>query len=142
MEDELKKLIAQGKVIPFVGAGVSMGIKDTHGNSLFPSWTELLKSFIPCIQEKSKQNIIEALLADKPINYLEVSDKIKANLTISDFNKHLENTLKVDYNTIDKTTYQLPQSIWNLGSNLVITTNYDKSIRRCKYGILGYKKSP
>ena len=35
---ELKKLIAQNKVIPFIGAGVSMAVQDKSGSNAFLSW--------------------------------------------------------------------------------------------------------
>ena len=130
MKDKLKDLIAQGKVIPFVGAGVSMDIKDKEGNSLFPSWTGLLESFIPMIKKKSTQNVIKALLEDKPVDYLHIADRIKENLTPNDFNRHLKEYLKIDYNSIDKDSYALPKSIWELGSKLIITTNYDNIMHK------------
>ena len=36
--------LQNGKVIPFVGAGVSLAVKDAQGNALFPSWKQLLQN--------------------------------------------------------------------------------------------------
>ena len=140
MEEELKKLIAEGKVIPFVGAGVSMAIKDKEGNSLFPSWSRLLESFIPVMEEeyrqresKDEKKLVEDIkkrFKNKPMSYLAIADSIEAYLTVNDFNKHLKTHLTVDYNTIEDKSYELPQSIWGLGSKLIITTNYDNILHK------------
>ena len=126
LEEELKKLIIENKVIPFVGAGVSMAVRDKEGNRVFPGWHRLLENFIPHIEKTTTQTVINALLEDKPVDYLEVADKIEQALTTNEFNKHLKASMDVDYNTIDERTYTLAKAIWDLGSKLVITTNYDK----------------
>ena len=130
LEEELKKLISENKVIPFVGAGVSMAVKDKDGNQVFPSWQKLLENFIPHIEKTTTQTVINALLEDKPVDYLEVADKIEHALTTNDFNKYLKSSMDIDYNTIDESTYALAKAIWNLGSKLVITTNYDKVLHQ------------
>ena len=135
LEEELKRLITEGKVIPFVGAGVSMAIRDRDGKSLFPSWSGLLESFIhiienECRQRESKEEkkLIEKIknkFQNKPIDYLAIADGIEDYLTVNDFNKHLKKSLAIKYSEVDESTYELPQSIWKLGSKLIITTNYD-----------------
>ncbi|MET0753421.1 MAG: hypothetical protein ABWZ66_08610 [Pyrinomonadaceae bacterium] len=37
-----KEKLLERKVIPFVGAGISMNVKDKNGNDLFPNWRNLL----------------------------------------------------------------------------------------------------
>jgi hypothetical protein len=39
----LKEAIENGTLIPLVGAGVSMSIKNKNEDRIFPSWTELLQ---------------------------------------------------------------------------------------------------
>lgn len=42
--ETLKKRLREGKVIPFVGAGVSMSVREREGGGpLFPSWREMLE---------------------------------------------------------------------------------------------------
>ena len=43
MQEELKRLISENKVIPFVGAGVSKEIKYKTGENAFVNWKELLE---------------------------------------------------------------------------------------------------
>ncbi len=126
MEEELKRLIAENKVIPFVGAGVSKDVKDKDNKAVFLTWKELLENFIEVMPNEKKKNVIRALLDDEPVNYLEIADKIEESLSISEFYDTLKNNFDVDYNNIDAETLSLAQSIWNLNSKLVITTNYDK----------------
>ena len=57
MEEELKRLIAEGKVIPFVGAGVSKEAKDSNGNNIFPEWKDLLKLLADGLEDNDKQII-------------------------------------------------------------------------------------
>ncbi|MFZ2406981.1 MAG: hypothetical protein WAW41_17730, partial [Methylobacter sp.] len=40
---QLKESLQKGLAIPFVGAGVSISVKDKDGNTLFPSWKSLLE---------------------------------------------------------------------------------------------------
>ena len=41
--ESLIKARRENKLIPLVGAGVSMSLKDAAGRNLFPSWIELLQ---------------------------------------------------------------------------------------------------
>ncbi|MGK0408747.1 MAG: hypothetical protein ACJASB_000894 [Shewanella psychromarinicola] len=41
--DSLKKHLAKGDIVPLIGAGVSMSIKTSKGENVFPSWSGLLK---------------------------------------------------------------------------------------------------
>lgn len=130
MEEELKRLIRENKVIPFVGAGVSKAVKYKNGEDAFITWKELLENFLPSIDKPAKVNVIKALLEDEPVNYLEIADKIEQSLSTNDFNKILKQTFDIDYNEINKNTYALAKEIWNLDSNLIITTNYDKVLHK------------
>lgn len=125
-EKNLKQLIIEGKVIPFVGAGVSKAVKLKDGTDAFIGWKELLESFIPHISSNTKADVVKALLADMPIDYLEIADKIEKYLTPQEFNQVLKQIFATDYNAIDETTYALAKAIWDLDTKLIITTNYDK----------------
>jgi len=130
MDEELKRLISENKVIPFVGAGVSKSVKFKNGQDAFINWKELLETFLGYIDKPSKANVIQALLEDEPINYLEIADKIEQSLGINDFNKVLKKAFDIDYNEVDKDSYSLAKEIWNLNSKLIITTNYDKVLHK------------
>ncbi|MDP2851152.1 MAG: tetratricopeptide repeat protein [Sulfuricurvum sp.] len=130
MEEELKRLLRENKVIPFVGAGVSMEIKDKNGNQLFPSWTELLKKFAYNLEKSghsAEANLINAYFGLSKFDYLEVADKIKKFYpSKQSFNDLLKEIFDKHSSEIDLESLALPKSIWELGQDLIITTNYDK----------------
>jgi tetratricopeptide (TPR) repeat protein len=127
-KEKLIELIKEGKVIPFVGAGVSMAVKDKSGKELFCSWKELLKSLANEIEDENKKtNALSCIEIDDAFTYLEKADNIKKFLNINSFNNALKKVIStdIDYDSVDETTYSLAKSIWRI-SNLIITTNYDK----------------
>lgn len=130
MEEELKRLLTESKVIPFIGAGVSMAIKDMKGDQLFPSWTELLKKFALNLEktgQTAEANLINAYFGLSKFDYLEVADKIKKFYpSKQSFNEQLKEIFDKHSSEIDPETLALPKAIWELEQNLMITTNYDK----------------
>lgn len=132
MEEELKRLLNENKVIPFVGAGVSMAVKYKNGNNIFPNWHNLLHSFADKLLELDKPDdakIIQLLLKRPNPNYLEIADKIKEYFpTIPIYEKHIESIFDIESDDIDRATLELSQKIWELNQNLIITTNYDKTL--------------
>ena len=126
IEEELKWLICEGKVIPFVGAGVSKPVKYKSGEEVFVNWKELLIKLNEKISKESRTAVINALLNDEPINYLEIADKIEEELTPNEFNKALKEVFDIDFNNVDNSTLELAKAVWELGCKLIITTNYDK----------------
>lgn len=130
MEEKLKKLLGEKKVIPFVGAGVSMAVKGQEGQQLFPSWPELLKKLAFNL-EKSGQtaeaNLINAYFGLSKFDYLEVADKIKKFYrSKQSFNEQLKEIFDKHSSEADQESLALPKAIWKLEQNLIITTNYDK----------------
>lgn len=130
MEEELKRLLSENKVIPFVGAGVSMAVKDKEGNQLFPSWTELLKKFAYNLEKSghsAEANLINAYFGLSKFDYLEVADKIKKFYpSKQSFNDVLKEIFDKHSSEADQESLRLPKAIWELGQNIIITTNYDK----------------
>jgi len=126
LEEELKKLISENKVIPFVGAGVSKDVKYKNGEKAFVNWKELLEILNQKVNDENKRNGIEYFLKSKNIDYLQIADMIEKELSVNEFNKVLKETFDIDLSLIDETTLELAQTIWELNSKLIITTNYDK----------------
>ena len=56
MEEELKRLISENKVIPFVGAGVSKDVKYKNGEKAFVNWKELLEILNQKVNDENKRN--------------------------------------------------------------------------------------
>ncbi|MHB9015961.1 MAG: SIR2 family NAD-dependent protein deacylase [Sulfurovum sp.] len=129
MEKELKKLLKENKIIPFVGAGVSMEVKDTVGRKAFFSWKELLNAFADKLDEHSqnKQASYIRMALDVDDDYLSIADKIKGFFPAENlYYDALESFFDKKIDSIDSDSLRLAQSIWLLGQKLVVTTNYDK----------------
>ncbi|WP_171017436.1 SIR2 family protein [Aliarcobacter thereius] len=131
MEEELKKLLQNNKVIPFVGAGVSLAVKSKGSdNNLFLGWKQLLEFFANELEKYDKfdeANFVRLSLKLKKNNYLEIADEIK-NFFPSDqiFFDCIEKAFNKQSNEAELSSLDLAKSIWGLNQKLIITTNYDK----------------
>ncbi|AXX90682.1 hypothetical protein CKA55_08335 [Arcobacter suis] len=76
--NSLKNDIENGKVIPFIGAGISQSVKLKRKDET-PFRKTLLIDLSSVIIDSNKKNIIDSLLLfrEDEINYLEIADKIK-----------------------------------------------------------------
>lgn len=131
--NSLKNDIENGKVVPFIGAGISQSAKlKGKDNTPFRSWKTLLIDLSSVIIDRNKKSIVDSLLLFKEdeINYLEIADKIKEYSNQNDYNIKLNELISINYDEIDANTYILARNIWNLNSNLIITTNYDSVLEK------------
>jgi tetratricopeptide (TPR) repeat protein len=126
VEEVLKRLISENKVIPFVGAGVSIDVKDKDGKNIFVNWKELLIKLNEKVSNTNKKDGISSFLKDDDIDYLQIADMIEKELTPNEFNKTLKEIFDIDFNKINTSTLELAKTIWELNCKLIITTNYDK----------------
>jgi hypothetical protein len=126
LEEELKRLIREKKVIPFMGAGVSKDVKDKNGKNIFLNWKELLIKLNAKVSNQNKKDGISSFLKDDNIDYLDIADMIEKELTPNEFNKALKEIFDIDFNDVDISTLELAKTIWELNCKLIITTNYDK----------------
>src|SRR5690242_8098140 len=80
MEDRLRA----GKIIPFVGAGVSMAVTNKEsGERLFPSWKTLLEHAADRLDEEKKPayaNAVRSLLQFEPPDYLDAARRARQGL--------------------------------------------------------------
>jgi len=126
MEKELKKLIEENKVIPFVGAGVSKAVKSCDGVDVFPDWGELLHKLAEGLNENDTQ-IIKNYLNRPHVNYLRVVDDIQEFYpTKALYGQKLDEIFDITRESIQDNSLDLARAIWGLNQKLIITTNYDK----------------
>ncbi|WP_108063554.1 tetratricopeptide repeat protein [Poseidonibacter lekithochrous] len=135
MEDRLRELIRENKVIPFVGAGVSLAVKDKYkvqeneeDDKLFVSWKKLLDKLADGLLEHGKKDESDIVKLSLKIgeNYLEIADKIKKYYPLEHlFFDKLEEVFDKKREDVYDESLTLPKSIWNLGQKFIITTNYD-----------------
>ncbi len=122
--------IKNNTLIPFVGAGISMGIKYKKDNPIFKSWTNSLLDAVQILKdenEQAKAMRIEAGLEIQPIDYLEIASEIHKYLN-SHWNKYLTQTFDKSYENINQDNLRIPTEILKI-NNLVITTNYDNVLK-------------
>src|SRR3954462_7299247 len=75
--ETLGRRLREGKVIPFVGAGVSMSVRERDGGGpLFPSWREMLERAVRRLEVEGNEEhagLVRSFLNFKPPNYLEAA---------------------------------------------------------------------
>lgn len=127
----LENRLRDNKVIPFVGAGVSMSVLDKEGNKIFPSWKELLliaADRLDAEQKPTDATLVRALLDIEKPEYLNAAKRARDGLKTVWY-PFLKEQLDYSLEKIDDSTLELAQSIWRLGNNLIITSNYDRVLR-------------
>ncbi len=129
----LRDRLRADKVIPFVGAGVSMSVLDRKTDErLFPSWRELLERAANRLEEEKKipyATIVRSLLdLDKP-DYLEAARRAREGLGEAIWYEFLGGQFDYPRERVKAESLKLAQAIWNLKSQLVITANYDDVLR-------------
>ncbi len=130
LPQSLINAIKNNNLIPFVGAGVSMGLKDNQDNPIFKSWTNSLLDAVEILRAEHKIDKainIETELKISPIDYLAIVSKIHKYLN-SNWNTYLKQTFDKSFETINQDNLQIPKEILKI-NNLVITTNYDDVLK-------------
>ncbi len=126
----LAERLRTGKVIPFIGAGVSMSVLERKtGKRLFPSWRELLERAAKRLDEERKSTygtIVRSLLAADEPDYLYVAKQARDHLGSVWFEFLKEQLDHLRERIVDEASLDLARSVWGLGSQLLVTTNYDR----------------
>lgn len=121
------KNIKKGKVTPFVGSGVSLGVCP----GLFPSWPGLIRDLIGDLTEETKD--ADAQIVD---GFLKKGDLMAAASQAFDAlgPSRFSNAMRARFSAPQPSNADLTvaEAIWNLANNIVITTNYDDVLRWAK----------
>src|SRR5713101_7624739 len=113
------------RLVPVAGAGVSMSVERVDGQRLFPNWTELLLNGAErLVREVDKRDadIVEAFT--RKGKYLKAATELKAALG-GYFAGWIRDALNLSSAEVSRDSLKLPQLLWDLGSKIVLTTNYD-----------------
>ncbi len=124
----LKEHLQSGKVIPFVGAGVSMAVRNAEGGRLLPSWKDLLLGAADRLQVEGKaaySTLVRSLLEITPPDYLQAAQHAREQLR-ENWIEYLRERLDPPLDQVDHASLDLARAIWELGSRLIVTTNYDR----------------
>lgn len=128
---ELRDALKKGKVIPFAGAGVSRGVRrhDAIDEPLFPSWKELLERTDEWL-EKEDAKYVRACLSLKPPKFKDAARHAQMHMGRRRWVDFLKKKcqLDLDVGQLDQASLAVPRSLWHLGNEAVITTNYDRVI--------------
>lgn len=124
----LAKRLQDGQVIPFVGAGVSMAARHTDGTALFPSWRDLLLRGADRLVEEGKAadaKLVRAHLEVDDADYLAAAKRLRDKLGAV-WTLFLKQQLDLSRHDVDAASLALARAVWELGSKLILTTNYDR----------------
>ena len=124
--------LKSGMIVPFVGAGISRSVKAKNsGTSLFPSWFELLERAAIRLQRENKSEyatLVQSLIRiDKP-DFLRAAEYAR-NALGSIWYEFLKEQFDYKREASEDDGLKDARQIWQLGSKLVITTNYDRVLR-------------
>lgn len=128
----LAEQLRRGRVVPFVGAGVSMAVRGTDGKGLFPSWGELLRRGADrLVAEGGSADDAEwirtSLKRSNP-DYLDVARHLREQLGAV-WAPFLKEQIDLRKSQAMDDSLALARAVWGLGSQLVVTTNYDRVLR-------------
>ncbi|WP_437971094.1 SIR2 family protein [Sorangium sp. So ce260] len=120
------------RLIPFVGAGVAMAVRRaSDGSALFPSWPALLAAAAVRLGEEGRHKdaaLVNAFLSLDAPRLLDAAAEAKRALGPT-WNRFLVDQLSPDARDVQPSSLELARLVWGLGSQLVITTNYDAVLR-------------
>ncbi|HEY8157465.1 MAG TPA: tetratricopeptide repeat protein [Methylobacter sp.] len=126
---QLKESLQKGLAIPFVGAGVSMPVKDKNGNVLFPCWKNLLELAATRLEAEHKHaeaRIVKGFVDTNRL--LDAAKEAKQALAANWFD-FLKQQFDHSEKDVAQDSLELARAIWQLGSKLIITSNYDHVLR-------------
>src|SRR4028118_1502213 len=124
LSSSLKKALQTRNIIPFVGAGVSLAVKDKQGKNLFPGWYDLLANASAKLKDKneSKAKRLEGAIDDSPPDYMAAAKHARDGLG-GQWYDYLKEVFDRRSDDIDESSLEIARLVWQLGSNLIVTTN-------------------
>lgn len=121
-QDYLKSTLENGTLLPLIGAGVSMSIKDKKGDMIFPSWKELLANAAKEATADDKV-IIDIFIKQNRLH--DAAKEARRSLKGNTWYTFLKSQFNPELDDCDADSFALSKSIWKL-NNQLITLNYDR----------------
>jgi len=116
--------LVQGRVVPFVGSGVSLAVQP----GFFPTWSELLRTLAERLQKESKKDdaeIVRRYVKKGQLN--KAANEALDELGPAHFREVMQSTFGIDQPA--DVDLALPTALWSLRPKLVVTTNYDRVLQ-------------
>ncbi len=122
--ETLIQQLAQGRVVPFVGSGVSLAVKP----GLFPNWVELLGTLAERLLKDSNENAAEIVrLYVKKGQLNKAANEALDELGLAGFRDSMREKFSIDQ-PVDA-DLSLPAALWSFRPKVVVTTNYDRVLQ-------------
>jgi|GEM_PF-2378512 len=121
-DKDLLLALAQRKLVPFVGAGASLGVNQAGATQQFPSWQQLLKRLVGVLQPKDATAAMRVQVTIEDGDLLDAADIALRKLGKAAFADTVVQAVSVPKEACD---LRLTKAIWGLKPRLVVTTNYD-----------------
>lgn len=116
---------AKRSIVPIIGAGVSMSLRNIKNEAIFPSWKEVLERAADYLDQENKADHALGVRAMIRLgNYQQAASTAKSGLVGSLWHNFLRSCFEISKDEIEKTSMLLSEEIWNI-SNHIITLNYD-----------------
>ncbi|WPB72990.1 SIR2 family protein [Archangium violaceum] len=118
---ELVEAVRRHQVVPFVGAGVSMGVK----RGLFPSWKQLLEGLAERLEQEALPEpvVAEVRKCIAGGDFLTAAELGFKEMGAFRFNRFLRERLRV-HRPADA-ELSVVRALWGLRPEVMLTTNYD-----------------
>lgn len=116
-------------LIPFAGAGISMSVLRDDGRRLFPSWGDLLQSGAARLDREAQPDYANLVRSNVRLGQYLAAAKDLQNGLGGMFADWIRDQVSPAATDAVPESLALPQSLWKLGSKLVLTTNYDRVLR-------------
>lgn len=125
--EKLAKQLRDGLIIPFAGAGVSLGVKTASGAPLYPSWSSLMEAAALALQEEGSAHAAELVRAHLAKNeWLEAGQAARDGLGVEWVNFLIEKFDPDIEHAASSHSLRIARHLWELGSPVIITTNFDR----------------
>ncbi len=116
-----------------MGAGVSHAVlaKET-GRPLFPDWKGLLERAASHLQDENRgpyADTVRGLLGIGHAKYLDAAKHAREGLTGGLWFSFLKDELAIPRERAEDSSLELARALWDIGSRLIVTTNYDKTLQ-------------
>jgi hypothetical protein len=122
--ESLIRQLALGQVVPFIGSGVSLAVRE----KLFPTWSGLLESLAVRLQQETHKETAEIVRLFLKIGQLnKAANEALEKLAPAHFHEEMQAIFGVA--PPEDVDLSLPAALWALRPKLVVTTNYDRVLQ-------------
>lgn len=123
LPESLITAVANHRLVPFVGAGVSMSLK----KGLFPSWPQLLERLASRLDKEGDADAASLVRIQVRKNRLDkAADEAIEGLGNSVFRDEMKASFGIQKPKNAEVDLRLPKAVWSLKPKLIVTTNYDR----------------